>query len=50
MGNCFSLKKNKTLLTKSVDNKYISPIPDRLSTIIEERTIDINVSSDQIKF
>jgi len=49
MGNCFSKKKLKTNLKESVDDEeYKFSIPSKLSTIVEERTIDINITSDKI--
>lgn len=53
MGNCFSKKdkikkKVKTNLFESVDDEYKYSLPSKLSTIIEERTIDINVTVDKI--
>jgi len=48
MGNCFSKKKLKTNLTESVFDEYKLSLPSKLSTIAEERTIDINVTLDKI--
>lgn len=48
MGNCFSKKKLKNNLTESDCNKHNFPLPTKLSTIVEERTIDINVTIDNI--
>ena len=48
MGNCFSKKKLKSNLTESVFDEYKFPLPTKLSTIVEERTIDINVTVDKI--
>jgi len=49
MGNCFSNKKFKTNLKESVDDEeYKFSTPSKLSTIVEERTIDINITSDKI--
>lgn len=48
MGNCFSKKKLKTNLTESIDEQYIFSVPQKLSTIMEERTIDINITTDKI--
>lgn len=53
MGNCFSkkehkIKKRQLVLTESVDEEYKFSIPSKLSTIIEEKTIDINVTCDKI--
>ena len=50
MGNCFSKKemnKKETNLFE-YDDDYKLSLPSKLSTIIEERTIDINVTSDKI--
>lgn len=53
MGNCFSKKDNKIMkrqlvLTESSEDEYKLSIPTKLSTIIEEKTIDINMTSDKI--
>ena len=54
MGNCFSKKEKikkrviNTNLFESVDDEYKYSLPSKLSTIIEERTIDINVTVDKI--
>ena len=53
MGNCFSkkeskIKKRQLVLTESAEDDYKYSLPTKLSTIIEEKTIDINVTLDKI--
>ena len=51
MGNCFSSKKVKNKKEKNLfeyDDDYKLSLPTKLSTIVEERTIDINVTVDKI--
>ena len=50
MGNCFSSKnvKNKKETNLFEYDEYKYSLPSKLSTIIEEKTIDINVTSDKI--
>jgi uncharacterized membrane protein len=52
MGVCFSKKNKKEkrhqiILEESV-YEYKTSLPNKLSTIIEEKTIDINITSDKI--
>ena len=49
--NCFSKKKviqRDVDLFESMDIEYKSSIPSKLSTIIEEKTIDVNFTADKI--
>ena len=52
MGNCLSKKKLKkrqiVLIQSESDDEYKYSLPNKLSTIIEEKTIDINVTTDKI--
>ena len=52
MGNCFSSKKKikekKETNLFEYDDEYKYSIPQKLSTIIEEKTMDLNVSTDKI--
>ena len=51
MGNCFSSKNVKNKKETNLfeyDDDYKLSLPTKLSTIVEERTIDINVSVDKI--
>lgn len=54
MGNCFSNsnenknKKRRIDITENIDDEYKYSIPTKLSTIIEERTMDINITTDKI--
>ena len=54
MGNCFSNsnenknKKRRIDITENIDDEYKYSNPNKLSTIIEERTMDINITTDKI--
>ena len=51
MGNCFSSKKVKNKKETNLfeyDDEYKYSLPTKLSTIIEEKTIDINFTTDKI--
>ena len=51
MGNCFSSKNVKNKKETNLfeyNDEYKYSLPSKLSTIIEEKTIDINVTSDKI--
>ena len=48
MGNCFSkkeskIKKRQLVLTESAEDDYENSLPTKLSTIIEEKTIDVTL-------
>ncbi len=51
MGNCFSSKKvnnKKETNLFEYDDDYKYSLPTKLSKIVEERTIDINITVDKI--